>query len=731
MAEAEGERIREVKIEDEMRGSYIDYAMSVIVARALPDVRDGLKPVQRRILFAMDEMGLRHDRPTKKSARIVGEVMGKYHPHGDSSVYESMVRMAQPFALRYPLVDGQGNFGSVDNDPPAAMRYTEARMTELAEGLLADIDKDTVDFSPNFDDSLREPTVLPSRVPNLLINGSSGIAVGMATNIPPHNLGEICDAMIRLIENPATTVEELGTIVKGPDFPTGGTIRGREGIKNALATGRGRIVVEAKAHIEELARAGRYQIITTELPYQVNKAALIERIADLVKDKRIEGISDIRDESDRQGMRIVIELRREAQPRQVLNVLYKLTAMRSAFSANMLALVDNQPRVLNIKNALQYYIDFRREVIRRRSLYDLAKAKARSHILEGLKIALDNLDEVIRTIRSSRDAETARTNLIRRFKLSQEQAQAILDMQLRRLAALERRKIEEELAEVRKTIALLEALLASPAKMDQEIKEETQEVKKKFGDPRRTQITELEVTEFTDEDLVPHQEVVVILSQRGYIKRLPVSTYRPQGRGGRGMFGMQTREEDAVYRLTMADTLDSLLFFSNRGRVFQVKCHEVPDASRQSRGSSVANLLSLDTGERITEMVKVESFDAGTYLVMATSGGEVKKTPTKDFSSARANGLIAMGLPPGDEFISARLAKGGDELILVSQGGKVIRFAEKALRAASRQSGGVRGLKLADGDQVVAMDVYKPEAEMLLVTTNGYGKRTPLDQFPT
>ena len=729
MVEAQNDRLREVKIEDEMRGSYLDYAMSVIVSRALPDIRDGLKPVHRRILYAMDELGVRHDRPYKKSARIVGEVLGKYHPHGEN-LYDTMVRLAQDFSLRYPLVDGQGNFGSVDNDPPAAMRYTEARLTEIAEEMLADIEKDTVDFVPNFDESLREPVVLPTRIPNLLINGSSGIAVGMATNIPPHNLGEICAGLVKLIENSETTGEELSEVILGPDFPTAGIIIGREGLKSAFATGRGRIVVRAKAHIEEMSRAGRLQIVVTELPYQTNKASLIERIADLIKEKRIEGISEIRDESDRQGLRVVMELRREANPKQVLNTLFKHTALQSSFFVNMLALVDGQPRVVNLKTALQQFVDFRRVVVRRRSEYDLAKAKSRAHILEGLKIALDNLDEVIKTIRSSRDSETARGNLIKKFKLSQEQAQAILDMQLRRLAALERKRILDELAEIQKTIAYLQDLLAHPAKMDGVIKEEVQEISKKYGDARRTQIVDTEPENFTMEDLVPHQQVVITMSQRGYIKRMPATTYRPQRRGGRGISATVTREEDAINKVIVADTHDSLLLFSNRGKVFHTKVHELPEASRQARGIPVINIIGLDPKENITEVVKVENFEDGDFLIMATSLGEIKKTPIKDFSSVRSNGLIAMDLAPSDELVCARLAKAKDEIIMVSYGGKAIRFSESALRAASRQSGGVRGMKLGDNDRLVGMDIVQPDADLVIITSQGFGKRTPLRDFP-
>ncbi|MBI2887906.1 MAG: DNA gyrase subunit A [Chloroflexi bacterium] len=729
MAEAQ-DRLRDIRIEEEMRSSYLDYAMSVIVARALPDVRDGLKPVHRRILYAMDELGLRPNRPYKKSARIVGEVLGKYHPHGDSSVYDSLVRMAQDFSMRYPLVDGQGNFGSVDNDPPAAMRYTEVRLAAIAEEMLADIDRDTVDYAPNFDDSLREPLVLPARLPNLLVNGSAGIAVGMATNIPPHNLSEICDAITHLIDNPEATVEDLLRVVHGPDFPTGGTILGREGIRQAFASGKGRVTVQAKAHIEEMARGGRYQIVVTELPYQVNKASLVERIADLVREKKIEGISELRDESDRQGMRVVFELKREAQPRQVLNALYKHSAMRSAFHINMLALVDGQPRVLGLKQAVLHFVDFRRTVIRRRSEYDLKKAQERAHILEGLKIALDHLDEVIQTIRRSESAETARTNLRRRFQLTEVQANAILDMQLRRLARLERRKIEEELAEILKTIAYLEDLLANPAKIDFLVKEESADLKKKYGGPRRTQISEEEAAELTDADLIAHQEVVVTLSLRGYVKRVPADTYRNQRRGGRGITGMVTREQDAVYRLLVADTHDSLLVFTDRGKVYQLRCYEVPDVSRQARGLPLIHLVNLGQDEHVTELVRVENFAAADFLIMATKMGEVKKTPIEEFAQVRNAGLITMNLEPGDELVAARVARTGNDLILVSSNAQAIRFPVDSLRSASRQSGGVRGIRLEPGASVMAMDVVAPGADLLVVSANGFGKRTGLAGFP-
>jgi DNA gyrase subunit A len=722
---------RPVNIEDEVRSSYLDYAMSVIISRALPDVRDGLKPVHRRILYAMDGLGLNHASPYKKSARIVGEVLGKYHPHGDTSVYDAMVRMAQDFSMRYPLVDGQGNFGSVDDDPPAAMRYTEARLALIAEQMLVDIDKDTVNFVPNFDDTLKEPSVLPTRLPNLLVNGSSGIAVGMATSIPPHNLGEVCDAISRLIDNSEATVDELIQFVKGPDFPTAGVILGQEGIRNAYATGHGRVVVRARAYVGDGTDAGRRQIVVTELPYQTNKAALVERIAELVKEKKIEGVSELRDESDRQGMRIVIELKREAHPQQVLNNLYKYTSMQSSFFINMLALVDGQPRLISLKEVLQYYIDFRQEVITRRSKFELKAAKARAHILEGLKIALDQIDKVIATIKKSETAEVARRSLMSGFGLSQEQAQAILDMQLRRLASLERRKILDEYAEVVKNIAYLEELLANPRRILLLIKEEVGELQSKYSDPRRTEISEQAGMEFGEEDLIPHQEVVVTLSERGFIKRVLSRTYKPQHRGGKGIIGVVTREADAVRLLAVADTHDNLLFFTNLGKVFSLKCHEIPsDSSRTAKGIAVVNLFPIADGERVTALVAVTDFKPDTYMLMATCRGEIKKTALDNFASVRSNGLIAMDLEEGDELVAACLATDQDDVIVVTQRGQSIRFVVSSLRASSRTSGGVCGIRLASDDQVVGMGIAYPEAFLLVVTIEGFGKLTPVGQYP-
>ena len=721
--------IKPVIIEEEMKSSYLDYAMSVIVARALPDVRDGLKPVHRRILYAMDGLGLRHNSPFKKSARIVGEVLGKYHPHGDAPVYEAMVRMAQDFTMRYRLIDGQGNFGSMDDDPPAAMRYTEARLTKIAEEMLVDIDKDTVDFMPNFDDSLKEPTVLPARLPNLLVNGSSGIAVGMATNIPPHNLSEICDAISYLIDNPEADVDDLMKIVKGPDFPTGGIILGYQGIKSAYASGQGKVVVRAKV-IEENLKGGRQQLVVTELPYQTNKAALVERIAELVRERRIDGISEVRDESDRHGMRIVIGLRKDAQPVKVSNNLYKYTAMQSSFFINMLALVDGQPQVMNLKEALTCYLDFRRLVITRRSQFELQKAKDRAHILEGFRIALDHLDQVIQTIRKADTADTARNNLMEKFGLSQAQAQAILDMQLRRLARLEQKKIVDEYSEVVKTIAYLEDLLANPKKILFLVKQDITELKREYGDSRRTVIKREEVEEFQEEDLIPHQDVVITLSEQGYIKRIPAATYQKQHRGGRGIAGMVTREADTVKHLAVADTHDNLLLFTNRGKVYRVRCYDIPqDLSRTTKGTALVNLISIDPKEQITALVAVRHFAPGLFMVMATSKGIVKKTSFDNFASVRSSGLIAMKLQADEELVAADVVTQKDEVILVTQNGQAIRFAVKGLRPASRTSGGVRGIRLSPGDRVVAMSTVFPGAHLLTVTENGFGKRTRVTSY--
>ncbi len=721
--------VRPRSIDEEMRSSYLDYSMSVIVARALPDVRDGLKPVHRRVLYAMQQLGLASNTRYRKSAGIVGEVLKLYHPHGESSVYDTLVRMAQDFSLRYPLVDGQGNFGSVDGDSAAAMRYTEAKLTRLAEELLQDIEKETVDFGDNYDGSAREPLVLPGKLPNLLVNGSAGIAVGMATNIPPHNLNEICDGIAHLIDHPDATVEELVRIVPGPDFPTGGVILGREGVAAAYGTGRGKVLVRAQSHFEEI-RGNRYAIIVTELPYQVNKAALIERIADLVREEKLAGISDLRDESDRKGMRIVIELKREAQPQKMLNALYKFTALQTTFGVNSLALVDGTvPRMLTLKQMMKLYVEHRQHVIKRRTEYELRRARAREHVLEGLKIALDNLDAVISTIRSSRSAEAARSELMRAFSLTEIQAQAILDLQLRRLAALERKKIEDELTDVRKLIARLEGILASPAKVLRMIKDDLKELKEKYGDARRTLILD-QSGDISEEDMIPNVEVAVSVTDRGYIKRLPRDTYRAQRRGGRGITGMGTREADVVDHMLVCNTHDSLLFFTNRGKVFQLKAHEIPDAGRTAKGLPLINLISLEPKERVTEVIAIRSFEKDLYLTSITQGGKIKRTKLSEFAAVRANGLIAMTLEPGDEMSEVRLSSDADDIIVLSALGQGIRFHASQVRAMGRPAAGVNAMKLAAGDHIVAMEIGRSGEEILMVSKRGFGKRTPLDEFP-
>ena len=718
-----------IDIEKEMKSSYLDYAMSVIVSRALPDARDGLKPVQRRVLYAMDGLGLHHNSPHKKSARIVGEVMGKYHPHGDAPVYETMVRIAQNFSLRYVLIDGQGNFGSVDGDPPAAMRYTEARLAEIAEEMLLDSDKNTVDLVSNFDDSLKEPSVLPARLPNLLVNGSSGIAVGMATNIPPHNLGEICDAIAYLIDNSQATTSELMQFVKGPDFPTAGIILGKEGIESAYATGQGKIMLRAKAS-EVDGKGGKRQIVVTELPYQVNKAALVERIAGLVKGKRISGISEVRDESDRKGMRLVIELRKEAQPQRVLNNLYKYTPMQSAFFINMVALVDGQPKIINLKEALTCYIEFRFQVITRRSQFELDKARDRAHILEGLRIALNNMEQVLSIIRQSQTVESARANLMAALMLSQIQAQAILDMPLRRLARLEQEKIAEEYTTVIKNVSYLEDLLANPRKVFSLVAQDARELKSKYGDPRRTLVEEEEITEFKKEDLIPHGEMVVTLTSQGFIKRVPVDTYRLQHRGGKGVMGMMIREADTVRHIQVADTHDNLLFFTSSSKVYTLKCYDIPeDSSRTTKGIALVNLLPIDLEDEVTGLLATADFPSNMFLLMATLRGVIKKTSLDKFASIRKNGLIAMRLKKQDKLVSARVVADEDEVILVTQEGQAIRFKVKNLRTASRTSGGVRGIRLID-DCAIGMDVVFPDAYVLSVTQNGFGKLTPIKNYP-
>ncbi|MFQ6102124.1 MAG: DNA gyrase subunit A [Anaerolineae bacterium] len=724
--------VQSVDIEREMRGAYLDYAMSVIVARALPDAHDGLKPVQRRILYAMHDMGLRPDTQYKKSARIVGEVLGKYHPHGDSAVYDAMARMAQDFSLRYPLVDGQGNFGSVDGDSPAAMRYTEARLNRIATELLLDIEKDTVDWVDNFDGTLQEPSALPARLPNLLVNGSSGIAVGMSTNIPPHNLGETCDALSYLIDRwdglDEVTVEDLMQCLEGPDFPTGGVIVGREGIMQAYATGRGRLLVRAMTHIEEMP-GGRHRIVITELPYQTNKSSLLERIATLVRSGRLDTISDLRDESDRRGMSIIIELKRGAQPRKTLNQLFKYTPLQATFGVQMLALVNGEPRLLSLKRALQLYIEHRHDVLTRRTRYELEKARHRAHILEGLKAALDRLDAVIQTIRQSPDADVARERLMERFELTEVQAQAILDMQLRRLAALERQKIEDEYLELIERIAYLEDLLASPRKILHLIKEELADLRQSYGDGRRTRIVKEEM-EFEEEDLVVEEDVLVTITQRGYIKRVPLEAYRAQGRGGRGVIGMTTRDEDAILYLFSAHTLDSILFFSNWGKVYQERIYQIPSADRTAKGLLLAGILALGADEQITAAVAVPNSDDDGYLMMVTRQGRAKRVELTEFSSVRPSGLIAIRLEEGDELGWVSMTPGDQDVIIVTEQGQALRFREETVRVMGRNAAGVNAIKLDARDRVCSAGVVKgPEADLLVVTTKGYGKRTPLSEF--
>jgi len=718
-------------IESEMRQSYLDYAMSVIVQRALPDARDGLKPVHRRVLFAMWEMGLRSTTRYRKSAGIVGEVMKSYHPHGDSAIYDTLVRMAQDFNLRYPLVDGQGNFGSVDGDGAAAMRYTEARLTAIADELLLDIDKDTVDFKPNYDASMEEPSVLPARLPNLLINGSSGIAVGMATNIPPHNLGEICDAVTHLIDNPEATVEELVHLVPGPDFPTGGTILGTEGIKSAYATGRGRVVIRAKAFIEESTRGNRYQIIVTELPYQVNKAALMERIAELVKGGKLDGISDLRDESDRSGMRMVIELKRDCQPMKVLNNLFKHTALQQSFGVNMLALVEEgaQPRILPLKRALTEYLGHRQVVIRRRAEFDLEKARRRAHVLEGITKALDHIDEIIALIRGSQSPEDARTNLMATFAFSEIQANAILDMRLARLAALERKKIEDEYKQILAEIARLEALLGDPRKILAVIRKDMRELKEKYGDERRTRIQEIS-SDLSAEDLIPEVDVLVTVTNRGYVKRISNEVYRTQHRGGKGITGVTMREEDGIQHILSANTMDSLLVFTNRGKVYQVKVHELPDSGRTAKGLPIVNIVNMQPDETVTTLLKVKNFGEGGYLFFTTRQGTVKRVELRQFQSVRSNGMIAITLDEGDELAWVRMSSGKNDVILVTSKGQAIRFHESGVRPMGRPAAGVRGIRLGNNDRVIASEVVSPDLDLLVVASKGLGKRTATSQFP-
>jgi DNA gyrase subunit A len=724
--------IQQVDIDAQMRDAYLDYAMSVIVARALPDARDGLKPVHRRILYAMQELGIRSNTPYKKSARIVGEVLGKFHPHGDSAVYETMARMAQDFSMRYMLIDGQGNFGSVDGDAPAAMRYTEARLHKLAEELLADIDKDTVDFGPNFDESLEEPLVLPARVPNMLLNGTSGIAVGMATNIPPHNLRELTDAIIFLIDNYDTMddipVGELMKRIPGPDFPTGGVIVGREGIESAYGTGRGRLVVRGVAHIEE-GKSGRHEIIITEIPYQVNKSTLIERIAELVREDRIDQISDLRDESDQRGMSIVIELKRGAQPKKVLNQLYKYTALQSTFGVQLLALVDGEPRTLPLKRSLQIFIEHRQTVIVRRTNFELAKARARQHILDGYLIALANLDAVIKTIRESEDADVAKANLVSRFKLSEIQAQAILDMQLRRLAALERWKIEEEHKQVAEHIARLEDLLASPKKILALIQDDMHDLAEKYGDDRRTRIAAEATESLSEADLVQDEAVLISLTERGYVKRVAASAFRSQSRGGRGVMGHTTKDEDTVVALLPARSLDTMLFFSDHGKVYSEKVYQIPDADRTAKGIPLVNVLALDPNERVTAAIAVSDFSAHGFCVLSTIRGKVKRVVMEEFASVRPSGLIAMSLDEGDKLGWARLTSGNDEVIFVTEHGQALRFNESKIRSMGRQAAGVQAIRLLNEDCVTSMDVVEKDGSLLVITSSGFGKQTPLSAY--
>jgi DNA gyrase subunit A len=737
--------VRVVAIEDEMRTAYIDYAMSVIVARALPDVRDGLKPVHRRILYTMQEMGLRSTAAYRKCAGVVGETMAKYHPHGDLALYETLVRMAQDFSLRYPLVDGQGNFGSVDGDPPAAMRYTEARMASITDEMLADIDKETVDFVDNYDGRLRQPTVLPSKLPNLLVNGSSGIAVGMATNIPPHHLNEICDAIRALIDDPEMSVDDLCEIVTGPDFPTGGTIFRYEEQRNPLsgekeridairhlyATGRGRIIVRGQVAFEE-ARGGM-AVVITELPYQVNKTTLIEKMADLVASKKITDVRDIRDESDRDGMRIVVEVKRDGSPHTIMQQLFKHTPLQTSFSANMLALVDGQPQTLGLKKMLEHYITYRRDIVRRRTEFDLARAQERAHILEGLKVALDNLDEVIATIRAAADVDAARSALMARFGLTDVQANAILEMQLRRLAALERKKIEDEYRAIIQLISELEDLLANPRKILTVIKDELAGLVKKYGDERKTRIEADANRELTAEDLVLAEDVVVTLSQRGYIKRQPIGTFRSQRRGGRGKLAMLTREEDAVRHLVVANTHDNILFFTNRGRVFITKVHTLPDASRQAKGLPIINLpgVQVEQREYVSAIISLPQFEPGHYLVMATRKGMIKKTSLEDYAKIRANGLIAINLIDGDELQWVGLSDGQNDIIVATRKGQAARFRETEVRPLARGTQGVTAVRLRGDDEVIGMEVIEHlEQQLLVVTEQGYGKRTDIADFP-
>ena len=723
----EFDNIVEINIEQEMKKSYLDYSMSVIMSRALPDVRDGLKPVHRRIIYAMDELGMGPDKPYRKSARVVGDVLGKYHPHGDSSVYDAMVRLAQDFNIRYPLVDGHGNFGSIDGDEAAAMRYTEARMTKLAMEMLRDIGKDTIDYRPNFDETLKEPVVLPSRFPNLLVNGSSGIAVGMATNIPPHNLKEVIDGAIVLIDNPDADVEELMTSIKGPDFPTAGHIMGKEGIKSAYKTGRGKITVRAVTEIEETNK-GRHRIIVTELPYQVNKANLIEKIAEYVRDKKLEGISDLRDESDREGMRVVIEIKRDANPNVVLNNLYKHTQLQTTFGVIMLALVNDEPKILDLKQMLTHYIAHQKDIITRRTQYDLAKAEERAHIVEGLKIALDNIDEVIRIIRSSKTEAIAKEALMDSFGLSDKQSQAILDMRLRRLTGLEREKLEEEYEALIKEINRFREILANERLVYQIIKEELIEIKEKYGDPRRTRIMP-SADEIDIEDMIEEEDVVITLTHFGYIKRTPEYTYKTQKRGGKGIVALTTREEDFVEDLYITSTHDTILFFTNKGKVFSLKAYEIPEGGRQAKGTAIINLLNLTGDEKVNAIVPIDKNTTESNLVFITKEGIIKKTSLDNFENIRKNGIIAISLRDSDELIGVRKTNGNREMIVVTKKGMSIRFDENDVREMGRSAMGVKAISLRNNDQVVAMELVEEGKKLLVISEYGFGKRTSLDEY--
>jgi DNA gyrase subunit A len=729
---AQNEKIVPIYIEEEMKGSYLSYAMSVIVGRALPDVKDGLKPVHRRILYAMHELNLDHSKPYKKSARIVGEVLGKYHPHGDAAVYETLVRMVQDFSLRYPLVDGQGNFGSVDGDAAAAMRYTEARLASIADEMLLDIDKETVDYVPNFDASLQEPLLLPSALPNLLVNGSSGIAVGMATNIPPHNLTEVVDGITYLIDHPEAEVKELMKYVKGPDFPTGGIICGRDGIKDAFSTGRGKVTIRARVSIERQ-KNGKDNILITEIPYQVNKTSLIETIAELVQDKKIEGISDIRDESDKDGMRVVIELKRDTEPQIVLNHLYKHTQMETTFGIIALALVDGRPRVLNLKQIMRCYVDHRKVIIRRRTQFELDRALRRAHILEGLKIALKFLDRIIKTIRESKSTPEAKKALMKNFDLSDVQAQAILEMQLQRLTQLEREKIEKEYLELLKQIERYRAILASEKLVEEIIKEDLAALKKKFGDERRTEITG-DAEDIELEDLIAEEDMVITISHAGYIKRLAISAYRKQKRGGKGVTAMETRDEDFVERLFIASTKDYLLVFTDQGRLYWIKVYEIPQASRQSKGKAIINLLQVSAKEKVAAVLPVKEFSDEKFIILCTKGGVIKKTTLSVFANPRKGGILAMGLDKDDSVMDAKLTDGNLDVLLATRQGKAVRFKEKQLRGMGRQAKGVRGIRLGKKDEVVGMeiistDLVKTGATILTVTAGGFAKRTSIDEY--